>query len=258
MTFSSLKQRYAIPRVSTRGYFDLRTGELKKDKKMFGYFLYPNYKFENILKAPEIVIFVHGMRNSRKGSVMGTNALRIKLRKLGYKHPVIGFTYDADVRGAHLEKNYHKVLDTAYEIAQHNTRNLFAFIRDLQWRRDYKGKIRLVGHSLGCLVVAGVLEQFRHREIGFVESVHMFGSPVDSYFLLKRYNETIDEYVINKYVNYYNPKDDVIKEAMDKGELKDPTCLRKIPNVGKKIIQKRIKAEDHRFKTYVDGLRSFP
>ena len=253
----NLKQRYAIPRVSTRGYFDLRTGQLKKGKNMFSYFLYPNYKFENILKAPEIVIFVHGMRNSRKGSVMGTNALRIKLRKLGYKHPVIGFTYDADVRGAHLEKNYHKVLDTAYEIAQHNTRNLFAFIRDLQWRKGYRGKIRLVGHSLGCVVVAGILTQFDRREIGFVESIHMFGSPIDSKFITKHYY-IIKEYINGKFVNYYNTKDEVIREGVEKGDLKDPICLRKIPNVGKKVIQKRIKAEDHRFKAYVDGLRSFP
>lgn len=257
MTFSSLKQRYAIPRVSTRGYFDLRTGELKKDKKMFGYFLYPNYKFENILKAPEIVIFVHGMRNSRKGSMMGTNALRIKLRKLGYKHPVIGFTYDADIRGAYLEKNYHKVLDTAYSIASDNTRNLFAFIRDLQWRHNYKGKIRLVGHSLGCIIVAGVLTQFDYREIGFVESVHMFGSPIESGFITTNYY-MIEDGVKGKFVNYYNTKDEVIREGIEKGALKDPICLRKIPDVGKKIIQKRIKAEDHRFKTYVGGLRSFP
>lgn len=257
MTFSSLKQRYAIPRVSTRGYFDLRTGELKKDKKMFGYFLYPKSKFDKILKAPEIVIFVHGMRNSRKGSVMGINTLRIKLRKLGYKHPVIGFTYDADVRGAYLEKNHHKVLETAYSIASDNTRNLFAFIRDLQWRHDYKGKIRLVGHSLGCIVVAGVLTQFDYREIGFVESVHMFGSPIESGFITTNYY-MIEDGVKGKFVNYYNIKDEVIREGVEKGDLKDPICLRKIPNVGKKVIQKRIKAEDHRFKTYVDGLRSFP
>lgn len=257
MAYSSLKQRYAIPRVSTRGYFDLRNGKLKKYENMFSYYLYPKYKFENILKEPEIVIFVHGMRNSRKGSVMGTNALRIKLRKLGYKYPVIGFTYDADVRGAHLEKNYHKVLDTAYNIASDNTRNLFAFIRNLQFRHDYWGKIRLVGHSLGCVVVAGVLTQFDHREIGFVESVHMFGSPIESGFITKNYY-MIEDGVKGKFVNYYNTKDEVIREGVEKGDLRDPICLRKIPNVGKKVIQKRIKAEHHGFKAYVDGLRSFP
>jgi len=255
MTYSSLKQRYAIPRVSTRGYFDLRTGKIKKYEKMFSYYLYPKYKFENIYKAPEIVIFVHGMRNSRKGSVMGTNALRRKLRKLGYKYPVIGFTYDADVRGAHLEKNYHKVLDTASDIALKNTRNLFAFIRDLQYRNRYQGKIRLVGHSLGCSVVAGVLTQFDHREIGFVESIHMFGSPLESKFIKTNYH-MIEDGVKGKFVNYYNAKDDVIREGVDKGDLKDPIGLRKITRG--KVISKRIRAEHHGFKAYMEGLRSFP
>ena len=112
-----MKQQYAFPRISTRGHYDLRTGEPLKGGS---YYLYPKYKFDKINDAKEVVIFVHGMRNSNWGAIHGTRLLRNKLRKLGYKHPVISFSYDAEIRGAHLEKNYHKVLETATTIAINN------------------------------------------------------------------------------------------------------------------------------------------
>jgi len=248
MTYSRLKQRYAIPRVSTRGYFDLRTGELKEGKDMFGYFLYPKYKFENILQAPEIVIFVHGMRNSRKGSVMGTNTLRRKLRKLGYKYPVIGFTYDADVRGAHLEKNYIKVLRTAYKIAGDNGEHLSKYIEDLLNKKP-SIKIHLVGHSLGCEVILHAIFRFNvcSKHETHVSSIHLFGSPLECNDL----EISCDTYNI---INYFNPTDEVIQEGVIKGELKKPSCLVKPTN----IKSKRCYAKDHAFKSYTEKLRSFP
>jgi len=221
-----MKQQYAFPRVSTRGYYDLRTGNKLKNND---YFLYPKYKLDRLKSAKEVVIFVHGMRNSRWGAIHGARLLRNRLRKLSYKYPVIAFSYDADVRGAHLEKNYHKVLETATGIAIKNgCFHLAHYIKDLK-DNNPKVKIHLVGHSLGCLVVKGAsltTELFIVFPDNIIESVHLFGSPLEREMVkdLTKYRS------IKKLVNYYNPTDEVIKEGIEKGDLRKPSCLFK-PNI---------------------------
>jgi len=245
-----MKQQYAFPRVSTRGYFDLNTGE---NKKGYGYFLYPKYKLDKIQKMDEVVIFVHGMRNTRWGAIHGARLLRNRLRKLEYTYPVISFSYDADVRGAHLEKNYHKVIKAATKIAITNgCFNLATYIKDLK-KKNPDIKIHLVGHSLGCIVVAGALttaELFPVFHNDLIESVHLFGSPLE----IKNVKNIERNRCVKKLVNYYNPTDEVIKEGVDKGDLIRPSCLFK-PNIKH---NKNCRANDHRFKSYVEKLRKFP
>jgi len=233
-----MKQRYEFPRVSTRGRYNLHTGEYIGHQPLYS--LFPKKKFDKIFKADEVVIFVHGMRNSPKGAVMGGTRLRRTIRKLGYKHPVVSFSYDADIRGAHLEKNYHKVLKTAYKIAKANGEHLTYFIINLQ-RSNPNIKIHLVGHSLGCEVVSWVTAN--------VHSVNLLGSPVE-----------VDEFhrfvFSNKVTNHYNPKDAVIQEGVDKGDLKKPSCLNRVDHGN--IHSKRITAIHHGFRAYAEGLRKFP
>ena len=55
-----------IPRISTRGYYDLSTGEtLKKNQ----YYLYPKKDFEKLKGSKELTIMIHGLRNDKKGAV---------------------------------------------------------------------------------------------------------------------------------------------------------------------------------------------
>lgn len=246
-----MKQCYQVPRITTRGYYDLYTGKQIKHRK---YYLFPKKKFQKIESGEEIVIFVHGMRNTRWGAKKGANTLRIKLRQLGYlKHPVIAFSYDADVRGAHLEKNYYKVLKTATKIAIINgCFHLAHYIKDLRHKNQHI-KIHLVGHSLGCIVVQGALTTAElwpvfHNDL--IESVHLFGSPLEC-GMVKNMNRNR---CVKKLINYYNPTDEVIKEGVTRGDLKRPSCLFK-PNIKH---NKRCYAKDHRFKSYVEKLRSFP
>ena len=235
-----MNQNYEFPRVTTRGYYDLHTGKRLNNNN---YNLYPKKKFNKIFKAEEVVIFVHGMRNSRWGAQNSGKILRRTIRKLGYnrKYPVISFTYDADIRGAHIDRNYHKVIRVANKIAKANGRHLGKFIKDLK-ESNPNIKIHLVGHSLGCNVVDNVRE--------FVESIHLLGSPIEV-----DYVKTIGLFA-NKVTNYYNPKDAVIQEDVDKGYLHKPSCLNRVDWIN--VKSKRIRAIHHGFSAYAKGLRKFP
>ena len=229
-----------FPRVTTRGHFDLRTG--KDLGKSNNYYLYPSKKFNSIIKSKEIVIFIHGMRNTRWGAQNGGKILRRTLRKIGYKkHPVVSFSYDADVREAHKPERYNKVLRVANSIAKKNGKLLGKFIDDL-YKKNPEIKVHLVGHSLGCNVV-------EHTKTN-VSTIHLLGSPVEinSVKEIARYADTV--------INYYNPKDDVIREGVDKGDLKKPSCLNKIDI--KNVKSKRCNAIHHGFRAYADKLTKFP
>ena len=74
-----------IPRISTRGYYDLTTG---KTKKASNYYLYPKHSFENFYGQKEICIMIHGLRNDKLGAVNKFEIAQRNLRKIGYRFPV--------------------------------------------------------------------------------------------------------------------------------------------------------------------------
>jgi len=231
------KQSYQFPRVTTRGYYNQNTAESEHDGN---YNTYPKSKVAKIFKGKEVVIFIHGMRNSRWGAIHGARLLRNRLRKIGYKYPVVAYTYDAEIRGAHIPERYSEVIGKAEKIARANgLHNLSSLIGDIRTQNP-NIKIHLVGHSLGCDII-------NHIWIP-VDSIHLLGSPVDAKEIL--------ELPSKKIVNYFNPKDDVIREGVDKGIAKNPSCLTRI--TGRFVISKRCSAKDHRFKSYVEKLRCFP
>ena len=229
--------------VSTRGSFNLWTGKKLKDKPIF---ITPKRKFEQLKNADEVVIFIHGMRNSTVGAKMGTNALRLRLRRLGYKHPVIGFSYDSNIRGAHIDNRYFTTLWTAYHIADSNGEKLKELIQKI-YNVHPSIVIRIVAHSLGCEVVKAMLEGSDNT---FIRSLHLFGSPLEVTDVFTMRNP-------EKVINYYNPKDTVIQEGVTKGDLIRPSCLHPVRNLDG-IKSKRIYAKDHRFKSQMKALRSFP
>lgn len=247
-----MKQSYEFPRITTRGYYDLNTG--KPIKFNNDYNLYPKKKFNKIFKSEkEVVIFIHGMRNTRKGAVMGGQTLRRTLRKLGYKkYPVVSFSYDADIRGVHLLDKphdirlYHKIVNRANRIARHNgKKHLSVFIHDLK-QSNPNVKIHLVGHSLGCNVIEYIREP--------VESIHLLGSPVE-------WDEVIQmgiDKIANRIVNYYNPNDMVIQEGVVKKHISQPSCLHKVRYPKTHIYLRNCKAENHGLKAYAKELKKFP
>lgn len=242
-----MKQSYEFPRVITRGRFNLQNGN-RTGKHIRDYSLFPKKKFDKIFKAEEVVIFVHGMRNSPKGAVMGGQTLRRKLRKLGYKkHPVISFSYDANIKGAHIYSDYDRVIPVAEKIAKRNGRNLHKFVSYFK-EINPSIKIHLVGHSLGCEVIESFLEIGRSE----VNTVNLLGSPVDVAHLIHLSNRNRG----TKITNHYNLKDEVIREEFDLGRCNNPSCLDN--GLRNSYTNKRIKAVHHGFSAYAEGLRKFP
>jgi len=48
---------------------------------------------------------IHGLQNNNAGAIAKVLFAKNRLRKLGYVHPVIGFSYDSNTTGAHLIKH---------------------------------------------------------------------------------------------------------------------------------------------------------
>ncbi|MFB5624181.1 MAG: DUF726 domain-containing protein, partial [Nitrosopumilus sp.] len=129
-----------VPRISTRGYYDLSNGNTLKNNR---YYTYPKNDFKKLIGSQEITIMIHGLRNDNTGAIAKVVLAKKQLRKLGYLHPVIGFSYDSNTTGAHLIKQAKHALSVGQKIAKKNGVNLGKFIEDFK-KVSPKTKIRLM------------------------------------------------------------------------------------------------------------------
>jgi len=246
-----------IPRISTRGYYDLTTG---KTLKTNSYYLYPKKDFKNLYGSKDFTIMIHGLRNDNAGAIAKALLAKNKLRKLGYKYPVIGFSYDSNTTGAHLIKHAKRALATGQIIAKKNGRNLGKFIEDFK-SVNPRTKIRLMGHSLGSQVILSTLEYLARKKqnFGIIDSVYLFGASITEDIPSSRKYGKIIQYIIDKkIVNYYAPTDEVLSWADDEKYVKGPLGLNGA--IGKpvsKYRQKLVKPKNHRFASYVAVLPFF-
>ena len=143
-----------VPRISTRGYYDRKNGKtLSKNS----FYLYPKKEFTKLIGSKEITIMIHGLRNDNAGAITKIVLARNRLHKLGYKHPVIGLSYDSNTLGVHLAKYAKRALTAGQTIAIKNGKNLGLFIEYFK-ESSPNTKIRLMGHSLGSQVILSTLE----------------------------------------------------------------------------------------------------
>ena len=247
-----------IPRISTRGYYDLKDGSTVKQKS---YFLYPKREFKKISCENQIAIMIHGLRNNNAGALAKAEIAKKRLNKIGYKNPVVGYSYDSNIRGAHLAKHAKYALRVGQKIAKKNGRHLAMFICDFK-KKSPKTKIRLLGHSLGSQVIMSAVEQLAKRQenIGIIESIHFFGASITCDIpSSKKYGKMLDMIVSKKIVNYYYPKDEVLGWAEDHKFVDGPLGL--CGATGKtisKYSEKRVWPKNHRFVSYAAMLSSFP
>jgi len=247
-----------IPRISTRGYYDLTTG---KTLKTNSYYLYPKNDFKNLSGSKDITIMIHGLRNDNAGAVAKVLLAKNKLRKLGYLYPVIGFSYDSNTTGAHLIKHAKRALAAGQIIAKKNGRNLGKFIEDFK-STSPDTKIRLMGHSLGSQVILSTLEYLakKKQNFGIVDSAYLFGASItEDIPSSKKYGKIIHNIIDKKIVNYYAPNDEVLSWANNEKYVKGPLGLNGA--IGKpvpKYHQKLLKPKNHRFASYAAVLPSFP
>lgn len=247
-----------IPRISTRGYYDLKSG---KTVKTASYFLYPKKSFDGLSGNKEITIMIHGLRNNKGDAVNKFFIAKRRLKQLGYKHPVIGFSYDSNTKGAHLKKCELKALRVGELIARKNGKNLSYFIVDFKKKNPHT-KIRLIGHSLGSTVIVSTLQHLakKPRNKNIIESIHFFGASIPSNSINPiKFGKTLQKVIHSKIINYFSPWDDVLKYANDTGQIINPLGL--YGATGKtisKYSQIKLKPKNHRFVSYASVLKKFP
>jgi hypothetical protein len=246
-----------IPRISTRGYYDLKYGKTIKNNS---YFLYPKKYFDKLIDSKELVIMIHGLRNDNAGAIAKVMLAKNRLSRLGYDYPVIGFSYDSNTTGAHLLKHAKRALCAGQIIAQKNGRNLATFIINFK-STSPKTKIRLIGHSLGSQVILSTVENLakkNHDKI--IESIYFFGASITSDVpSSKKYGPLLGKVIRGKIVNYFSPTDEVLNWANNKKFVKGPLGLN--GSTGKtisKYYQKLVTPKNHRFASYAAVLTSFP
>ena len=230
-----------VPRISTRGYYDLKTGKtLKKNN----YYLYPKKDFQKLVDSKELTIMIHGLRNDNAGAIAKAVLARNRLRKLGYSYPVIGFSYDSNTTGAHLIKHAKHALAIGQSIAKKNGRNLGKFIEDFK-ELSPKTKIRLMGHSLGSQVILSTIEYLakKKQNSGILESVYFFGASItEDVPSSKRHGKSLQSVVNKKILNHYAPSDEVLSWADNKKYVLGPLGLNgAIGKPIKKYHQKLVK-----------------
>ena len=247
-----------IPRISTRGYYDLSTGNTLKNNS---YYTYPRSNFKKLVDSKELVIMIHGLQNNNAGAVAKVVLAKKQLRKLRYVHPVIGYSYDSNITGAHLIKHAKRAITVGQKIAKKNGRNLGKFIEDFKLTSP-KTKIRLMGHSLGSQVILSTLEYLakKKQNIGIVEGVYFFGASItEDIPSSKKYGKILQFVVNSKIVNHYAPTDEVLDWANKEKFVKGPLGLcGSTGNPIRKYRQKLVKPKNHRFASYAAVMSSFP
>ena len=250
----NLQQNKRIPRISTRGFYDLDTGKTKKSKPCD---LYPKKFLDGLGKESEITIMIHGLRNNKSGALAKFKIAKNRLAQLGYTHQVIGFSYDSNTKGAQYPSQILKATRIGVVIAKKNGANLACFLIMLK-KKFPSLTIRLIGHSLGSQVILSTLGYLKNRKL--VEAVYIFGAsiPADSLSPTKS-GVAIQKTVNKKFVNYYSRYDDVLKYAFEYDLVQLSIGLS--GSVGRTVpvyAQKHVRPDNHRFASYAKVLKSYP
>jgi hypothetical protein len=246
-----------FPRISTRGFYNLDSGITIKNQP---YHLYPKRSFDALVGTKEITIMIHGLRNNAPGALTKFVIAKKRLAYLGYKNPVVGYSYDSNTTGAQYISYALHALHTGLIIAGKNGRNLAKFVTDFK-QKSPETKIRLMGHSLGAHVILSMIDNLARnaKNKGIIEAVYFFGGSIPSDALNPRNGSHAQRIVATKIKNYYSPDDEVLRLADNWNWVNTPIGYRGAR--GKtisKYSQIMVKPKNHRFASYAAVLRSFP
>ena len=203
---------------------------------------------------------IHGLRNITSGALTKFVIAKRKLAHLGYKNPVIGYSYDSNTTGAQYILHALHALHVGVIIANKNGRNLAKFVIDFK-QKSPETKIRLIGHSLGAHVILSTIKNLAKntKNKGIIEAVYLFGGSIPSDALSAKNASYVQKIVSKKIRNYYSPHDEVLRVVDDWNWVNTPIGYKgahgkTIP----KYSQTMVKPKNHRFASYAAVLRSFP
>ena len=247
-----------FPKISTRGFYDLKTGKTIKNSS---YDIYPKSSFEKLSEKSEIVIMIHGLRNNKSGALAKYVIAEKRLRSLNYKYDVVGYSYDSNTAGVQYKSTALSALKVGVVIAKKNGKNLSKFITDLK-SKNSSIKIRLMGHSLGAQVILSTIQSLakNSKNKGIIESVHLFGASIPANSLLPKIHGNEFQKIVNKkIINYYSPYDDVLKAAHNEKWVESPIGFQGASGTTcQKYHQKQVRPKNHRFASYAKTIKSFP
>jgi len=251
------KLKKIFPRISTRGFYDLDSGATLQNES---YNVYPKRMFDALVGTKEITIMIHGLRNNAAGALTKFITARRRLSALGYRYPVIGYSYDSNTVGAQYISYALHALHIGVIIANKNGRNLAKFVDDFK-HRSPETKIRLMGHSLGAHVIMSTIKNLARntKNKGIIEAVYFFGGSIPSNSLNMKNGSIAQKVVARKIRNYYSPYDDVLRSVDDWNWNVTPIGYKGAK--GKtisKYSQTMVRPKNHRFASYAAVLRSFP
>ena len=255
MSISELKKIF--PRISTRGFYNLDSGITIKNQS---YHLYPKRSFDALIGAKEITIMIHGLRNNAPGALTKFVIAKKRLAHLGYKNPVVGYSYDSNTTGAQYISYALHALRTGLIIAGKNGRNLAKFVTDFK-QKSPETKIRLMGHSLGAHVILSMIKYLARnaKNKGIIEAVYFFGGSIPSDALNPKNGFHAQRIVATKIKNYYSPEDEVLRLADNWNWVNTPIGYKGAwGKTISKYSQIMVKPKNHRFASYASVLRSFP
>ena len=255
MSISELKKIF--PRISTRGFYNLDSGITIKNQS---YHLYPKRSFDALIGAKEITIMIHGLRNNASGALAKFVIAKKRLAHLGYKNPVVGYSYDSNTTGVQYISYALHALHTGLIIAGKNGRNLAKFVTDFK-QKSPETKIRLMGHSLGAHVILSMIKYLARnaKNKGIIEAVYFFGGSIPSDALNPKNGFHAQRIVATKIKNYYSPEDEVLRLADNWNWVNTPIGYRGAwGKTISKYSQIMVKPKNHRFASYASVLRFFP
>jgi pimeloyl-ACP methyl ester carboxylesterase len=227
---SNIADAQISPLVSTRGHFDLETGQLKNGHNGTDYDSSNVPGLQPGTGCPEeAAIYIHGVWTGT-GSFFANfetetgifDRARMSLAANNYSIPVIGFSWDSNTTIITPDNSGWSI---AKDIAQNNGPKLAHFIF------DYKSNcsttdIRIIAHSLGARVVLNALQELTGNQEwnskNFkIESVHLMGAAVDDEQVStdpsdtddlgeKVYGQAIESQVIRFY-NLFNNEDNALQ-----------------------------------------------
>ena len=251
------KLKKIFPRISTRGFYDLDSGAILQNES---YNVYPKRMFDALVGTKEITIMIHGLRNNAAGALTKFITARRRLAALGYRYPVIGYSYDSNTVGAQYISHALHALHIGVIIANKNGRNLAKFVGDFK-HKSPETKIRLVGHSLGAHVIMSAIKNLARntKNKGIIEAVYFFGGSIPSNSLNMKNGSIAQKVVARKIRNYYSPYDDVLRLADYWNWVDKPIGYRGADGkTVSKYSQTMVKPKNHRFVSYASVLRAFP
>jgi hypothetical protein len=218
------------PLVSTRGHFNLETGQLKNGHNGTDYDTSYIPGLQPGTSCPEeTAIYLHGVWTGI-GSFLANfenetgifDRARMSLAANNYSIPVIGFSWDSNTT---IITPNNSGWSIAKDIAQDNGPKLAHFIFDYKYNCTTTN-IRIIAHSLGARVILSALQdltgnqEWNSRSFK-IESVHLMGAAVDDEQVStdpsdaddlgeKVYGQAIDSQVITFY-NLFDNEDNALQ-----------------------------------------------